>query len=56
LDDWRFANRLPSRAAAIRELLKRGLGVESIQLDTDGRQSTSFGVVADPAAAGDDAL
>jgi hypothetical protein len=25
LDDWRFANRMPSRAAAIRELLKRGM-------------------------------
>lgn len=24
LDDWRFAHRMPSRAAAIRELLKRG--------------------------------
>ena len=26
LDNWRFAKRMPSRAAAIRELLKRGLG------------------------------
>jgi hypothetical protein len=25
IDDWRFANRLPSRAAAIRELIRRGL-------------------------------
>ena len=25
IDDFRFANRLPSRAAAIRELLRRGL-------------------------------
>lgn len=25
IDDWRFAYRLPTRAAAIRELLKRGL-------------------------------
>lgn len=25
LDDFRFENRLPSRAAAIRELLRRGL-------------------------------
>jgi hypothetical protein len=29
LDDWRFANRMPSRAAAIRELLKRGMAQES---------------------------
>lgn len=25
IDDWRFDNRLPSRAAAIRELIRRGL-------------------------------
>jgi hypothetical protein len=25
IDDWRFARRMPSRAAAIRELLRRGL-------------------------------
>jgi hypothetical protein len=25
IDDWRFDHRLPSRAAAIRELIKRGL-------------------------------
>ena len=30
LDNWRFARRMPSRAAAVRELLKRGLGGESI--------------------------
>jgi metal-responsive CopG/Arc/MetJ family transcriptional regulator len=25
IDDWRFDNRIPSRAAAIRELIRRGL-------------------------------
>jgi len=25
IDDWRFENRVPSRAAAIRELIRRGL-------------------------------
>ena len=25
LDDWRFANRMPSRAEAIRELIRRGM-------------------------------
>jgi len=29
LDDWRFSRRMPSRAAAIRELLKRGLVAEA---------------------------
>ena len=45
LDDWRFGRRMPSRAAAIRELLKRGLAVEGIQLATDGKTSSSFGVL-----------
>jgi len=25
IDDWRFAHRMPTRAAALRELLRRGL-------------------------------
>ena len=25
IDEWRFENRLPSRAAAIRELIRRGM-------------------------------
>jgi DNA-binding transcriptional LysR family regulator len=29
IDDFRFANRLPNRAAAIRDLLRRGLGVST---------------------------
>ena len=29
LDDWRFANRMPARAAAIRELMKRGMAARS---------------------------
>jgi hypothetical protein len=47
LDDWRFVRRMPSRAAAIRELLKRGLAVEGSVLDTEGKQSSSFGVLGD---------
>lgn len=47
LDDWRFQHRMPSRASAIRELLKRGLAVEGTDLDTLGRQSSSFGVLTD---------
>lgn len=45
LDDWRFARRMPSRASAIRELLKRGLAVDGVDLQTGGRQSASFGVI-----------
>ena len=28
LDNWRFDKRMPSRAAAVRELLRRGLAAE----------------------------
>jgi hypothetical protein len=45
LDDWRFAHRMPSRAAAIRELLRLGLAVEGIDLATAGKRSTQFGVL-----------
>ncbi|MBA2589914.1 MAG: hypothetical protein H0U98_14970 [Alphaproteobacteria bacterium] len=44
LDNWRFAKRMPSRAAAIRELLKRGLGAEGFSLADKGSQSKDFGV------------
>ena len=44
LDDWRFEKRMPSRAAAVRELLKRGLSAEGFEV-ADGAQSKSFGVI-----------
>lgn len=45
LDDWRFTARMPSRAAAIRELLKRGLLAEGFSTAGDGAKSKDFGVV-----------
>lgn len=30
IDDWRFANHMPSRAAAIRELLRRALDNDNV--------------------------
>lgn len=48
VDDWRFKARMPSRAAAVRELLKRGLAAEGYP-GRDGRtRSSDFGV-QDPA-------
>jgi hypothetical protein len=35
---------MPSRAAAVRELLKRGLAAEGVILATTGAKSASFGV------------
>ncbi len=44
LDNWRFERRMPSRASAIRELLRRGLAAEGVELPAQGRKSASFGV------------
>jgi hypothetical protein len=44
LDTWRFAKRMPSRAAAIRELLKRGLTAEGFEIVASGSKSEDFGV------------
>ena len=45
IDDWRFGRRMPSRAAAIRELLKRGLAAEGFSLADRDVKSKDFGVV-----------
>ncbi|GAM98432.1 hypothetical protein U91I_02065 [alpha proteobacterium U9-1i] len=45
LDDWRFKKRMPSRAAAVRELLKRGLAAEGFNLAAAGQHSRDFGVI-----------
>jgi hypothetical protein len=47
LDDWRFTRRMPSRAAAVRELLKRGLAAEGIVVNGGRTKSQDFGVVTD---------
>lgn len=43
LDDWRFAKRMPSRASAVRELLKRGLASEGVVIAS--RHSRDFSVL-----------
>lgn len=47
LDSWRFQRRMPSRAAAVRELLKRGLMAEGFDM-ADRRRSQDFGVTDVP--------
>ena len=47
IDDWRFERQMPSRAAAIRELLKRGLAAEGFVLANRDVKSKDFGVVID---------
>jgi hypothetical protein len=47
VDDFRFKKRMPSRAAAVRELLRRGLAAEGFGLALAGSKSTDFGVIGD---------
>ena len=47
VDTWRFAKRMPSRAAAIRELLKRGMATEGFAEILDGQKSKDFSVLPD---------
>ena len=46
LDDFRFKLRMPSRAAAVRELLKRGLSAEGYGTAVYGGKSADYGVIA----------
>ena len=50
VDDWRFTTRMPSRAAAVRELLKRGLAAEGFDLANRDTKSKDFGVVSEKPA------
>ena len=52
LDDWRFARRMPSRASAIRELLRLGLASEGVTLADAASKSKDFGVIQANAKAG----
>ena len=45
LENWRFEARMPSRAAAVRELLRRGLAGEGFLRAEAGAKSQSFGVI-----------
>jgi len=51
IDDWRFSNRIPTRAAAIRELIRRGMLYEdhvdgaAEMPDTRDMKSTEFRAV-----------
>ena len=46
VDDFRFKKRMPSRASAVRELLKRGLAAEGFLTAAVGAKSSEYGVVA----------
>ena len=47
VEDFRFKKRMPSRAAAVRELLRRGLAAEGFGLALAGAKSADFSVIGD---------
>ncbi|BBD41231.1 hypothetical protein Amn_pb02220 (plasmid) [Aminobacter sp. Y103A] len=56
VEDFRFQRRMPSRASAVRELLRRGLAAEGFVEAAVGAKSQDFGVIdqngnADPDSA-----
>ncbi|HEY7662422.1 MAG TPA: hypothetical protein VH934_04775 [Xanthobacteraceae bacterium] len=51
VDDFRFKQRMPSRASAVRELLKRGLAAEGFTLAAVGAKSSEYGVTGKPPTA-----
>ena len=54
IDDFRFKHRLPTRAAAVRELLFRGLAADAKGDVSDGSRSKDFGVLGIKNASGFD--
>jgi hypothetical protein len=50
IDNFRFKRRMPSRAAAVRELLKRGLAADGFLQAPAGTKSSQYGVGDDESA------
>jgi hypothetical protein len=53
IDDYRFEQRIPSRAAAVRQLLR--LGLLALKEPKSGRRSAGYGVLANSGGSEDDA-
>src|SRR5260221_3190724 len=47
VDDFRFKQRMPSRAAAVRELFRMGLDSTGLVTSLAGQKSSEFGVLQD---------
>jgi hypothetical protein len=52
VDSFRFEYRMPSRAAAVRELLRHGLASMGAVVENAGVKSTDYGVLKGPRGAG----
>jgi hypothetical protein len=51
VDNFRFVHRMPSRAAAVRELLRYGIAAVGEVLENAGVKSGDYGVLKAPAKA-----
>jgi hypothetical protein len=52
VDNFRFDHRMPSRAAAVRELLRQGIAAMGAVLDNAGVKSRDYGVLKAPKGLG----
>jgi hypothetical protein len=52
VDNFRFAHRMPSRAAAVRELLRHGLAAIGAVIENAGVKSRDYGVLKAPKGTG----
>jgi hypothetical protein len=52
VDNFRFAHRVPSQAAAVRELLRHGLAAVGAVLENSGVKSRDYGVLKAPKGIG----
>jgi hypothetical protein len=48
IENWRFQTRMPSRAAAVREIMRRGLAAEGFKIASNGAHSESYGILHTP--------
>jgi hypothetical protein len=52
VDNFRFSHRMPSRAAAVRELLRHGLATIGAVAENAGMKSRDYGVLRAPRGGG----
>jgi hypothetical protein len=52
IDNFRFEHRMPSRAAAVRELLRHGIAAAGAVRENAGVKSKDYGVLKAPKGAG----
>lgn len=51
IDRWRYENMIPTRAAAIRELLRRGLAVTDGEAPVANAETRDYGVISSDGSA-----